>query len=146
MEALFLFLFQWMGEVGGVGPLPVHPPHASANPSSRPIASVFSLCPNGKRKRVPLYVHCPSFCFFISQGKEPEKRKIRTRGEMKTAPSSLCLIFAPPSPVLISLPLFFFHCSSHNIAFLLITHRKLKWPPCCLSSLTSLSLLSFCFL
>ena len=49
-----LFFSQWMGQVSGVGSLPVDPPHASANSSSRPIASLFfSLFPNGKSERVP---------------------------------------------------------------------------------------------
>ena len=46
----FLLLFQWMGKVSEVGSLSVDPPHASANPSSRPIASVFFLVPKRKKK------------------------------------------------------------------------------------------------
>ena len=99
--------FNGWGKWAELAPCPYTLPMLQQTPPLALSPLFFSLCPNGKRKRVPLYVHCPSFSFFISQGKEPEKRKIRTRGEMKTAPSSLCLIFAPPSPVLISLPLFF---------------------------------------
>ena len=75
MEALFLFLFQWMGEVGGVGPLPVHPPHASANPSSRPIASVFFLVPKRKTKTGSFICSLSFLLFFYFTGKRTREEE-----------------------------------------------------------------------
>ena len=74
MEALFLFLFQWMGEVGGVGPLPVHPPHASANPSSRPIASVFFPCAQTENENGFLYMFIVLPLVFLFHREKNQRR------------------------------------------------------------------------
>ena len=76
----------------------------------KPLLSNYRLCSfpcaqaENENGFLYMFIVLP-FALFL-KGKEPEKRKIRTIGKMKTAPSSLCLIVAPPSPVFISLALF----------------------------------------
>ena len=72
----FLLLFQWMGEVGGVGSLPVDPPHASTNPSSRPIASVHFLAQTENENGfLYMFIVLPLVLYFTGKRTREEKDK-----------------------------------------------------------------------
>ena len=64
-----------MGKVSGVGSLSVDPPHAAANPSSRPIASVLFLVPKRKKKMGSFTCSLFFLLFFYLKGKDKKERK-----------------------------------------------------------------------
>ena len=64
-----------MGKVSGVGSLSVDPPHAAANPSSRPIASVLFLVPKRKKENGFLYMFIVLPFVFCLKGKDKKERK-----------------------------------------------------------------------
>ena len=86
MEALVLsYPFSMVGDMNGVGCLPVAPLHA---PSS---------CAQTEKKASSFHVHCYSFGFFVSKGNEQERRKTRRIGKMKTN-TIFSLPWAKPEP------------------------------------------------
>ena len=80
-------------------------------------------------ERAPICEEVLSFLRIEGKGRDKEGRDDRQR----RVPSSLRLVVF--LRLLVS-------CLLSSVQY---PSRKLKWPPCCLSSLTSLSLLSFCF-
>ena len=114
----FLLLFQWMRKVSRVGPLPVDPPHALANPSSRPIASVLFLVAKLKRSGfLYMFIVLP-VVFFKGKSAREEKDKKERKNENEHhlllpyfCTSLFCLHFS--AILFIALPI--------KIAFLLIS-------------------------
>ena len=114
----FLLLFQWMRKVSRVGPLPVDPPHALANPSSRPIASVLFLVAKLKRSGfLYMFIVLP-VVFFKGKSAREEKDKKERKNENERhlllpyfCTSLFCLHFS--AILFIALPI--------KIAFLLIS-------------------------
>ena len=108
--------FNGWGKWAELAPCPYTLPMLQQTPPLALSPLFFFLVPKRKTKTGSFICSLSFLLFFYFTGKRTREEKIRTRGEMKTAPSSLCLIFAPPSPVLISLPLFF------SIALPIILH------------------------
>ena len=75
----FLIFLQWLGNVSGVGCLPVAPLHASAYASSRLISSVLFIAPKRKKKASSfIFIVLPlGFCFKGKRTREKKDKKDR---------------------------------------------------------------------
>ena len=75
----FVIFLQWLGNVSGVGCLPVAPLHASAYASSRLISSVLFIAPKRKKKASSfIFIVLPlGFCFKGKRTREKKDKKDR---------------------------------------------------------------------